>query len=91
MSRWISRTRLVEIVDGDDELVALLVSHGVIVEGAEGFEPEHVERVLVSRTLLRELDVNLEGIEIILRLRERLLATHIQIGALLEELRRARD
>lgn len=91
MTRRLSRTRLIEIVGGDAELIARLVEHDVIVEGPQGFDPDQVERALVSRTLIRELDVNLEGTEIILRLRERLVATQVQVGALLDELRRTQD
>ena len=88
MTPLVTRQRLLEILGEDDELVTLLIEHGIIVETHGGFAPRQVERAIVSRTLLRELDVNAEGVEIIVRLRERLLATHRQVARLLEELRR---
>ena len=64
---------LLELVDGDHELIALLVDEGEIVRRDDG-DVVHVdvERVLVTRTLYRELEVNWPGIEVILRLREEL-------------------
>jgi hypothetical protein len=66
----IAYERLIEVVDGDDELVALLLEEGVIVAHEEGFSAQDVDRVLCSFTLVRELDVNVPGVGIILRLRE---------------------
>jgi hypothetical protein len=83
--------QLIQILHGDRELVVSLIERGVIEEGpGRGLAPEQVERALVSRTLVRELDVNLEGVEVILHLRERVLATQKQVGELVEELRRRR-
>jgi hypothetical protein len=63
---------LLELVDGDHELIALLVEEGEIVRGDDDIVQVDVERVLVARTLLRELEVSWPGIEIILRLRAEL-------------------
>lgn len=63
---------LLELVDGDHELIALLVEEGEIVRGDDDVVSVDVERVLVARTLLRELEVSWPGIEIILRLRSEL-------------------
>ena len=63
---------LLELVEGDDELIALLVEEGEIVRGDDDVVTVDVERVLVARTLLRELEVSWPGIEIILRLRAEL-------------------
>jgi hypothetical protein len=72
MKRRITLEQLVEIVEGDRELITLLIEERVIDECPEGFEVEVVDRVLASRTLIRELAVNIEGVDIILRLREQL-------------------
>jgi len=63
---------LLELVEGDDELITLLVEEGEIVRGDDDVVTVDVERVLVARTLLRELEVSWPGIEIILRLRAEL-------------------
>lgn len=71
---------LLELVDGDDELIALLVEEGEIVRGEDDVVTVDVERVLVARTLLRELEVSWPGIEIILRLRAELAAARKQLA-----------
>jgi len=63
---------LLELVDGDHELITLLVEEGEIVRGDNDVVTVNVEHVLVARTLLRDLDVSWPGIEIILRLRREL-------------------
>ncbi len=63
---------LLELVEGDTELITLLVEEGEIVRGEDDVVTVDVERVLVARTLLRDLDVTWPGIEIILRLRREL-------------------
>jgi hypothetical protein len=72
MIRRITWDQLVELVEGDREFVAVLVEHGLIEDSEEGVQAIDVDRALVCRTLLRELEVNLPGIEIILRMREEL-------------------
>jgi hypothetical protein len=89
MTERISFEQLIEILGGDRELVITLVERGVIDRSPTGgYSPEQVERALVSFTLVRELDVNFEGVEVIVHLRERLLATQRQVSELLAELRR---
>ena len=73
---------LLELVDGDDELIALLVEEGEIVRGDDDVVSVDGERVLVARTLLRELEVSWPGIEIILRLRGELAAARKRLAEL---------
>lgn len=63
--------RLVELVDGDDELIAWLVDEGVIEQRDDDRVAVDVDSVLAARTL-RELEVDWSGIPIILRLRAEL-------------------
>lgn len=72
MKRRITFEQLVALVDDDRELVTALVSELIIERTDEGFCAEDVERALASRTLVRELDVNWAGVDVILRLREQL-------------------
>jgi len=73
---------LVELVEGDDELIVRLVDEGLI----ERREDDHVlvdlDTVLVARTLWRDLDIEWPGIEVILRLRDELARARIRIAEL---------
>ena len=66
---------LLELLGGDRELLDLLAERELITKECQAFGPEDVETVLVSRTLVRELDVNWAGVEVILRMRKQLLVT----------------
>lgn len=91
MKEWIPAARLIEILEGDEELVVRLCEEGIVTERVEGYLPEEVARVLVCRTLVRELDVDVSALEIILRLREDLLETRQQLALVARELDRLRS
>jgi hypothetical protein len=74
---------LLELVEGDQELIARLVEEGEIVRRDDGdVVTLDVERVLVARTLYRELEVDWAGIEVILRLRDELAAARRRLAEL---------
>jgi hypothetical protein len=73
--------RLLELVDGDDELVARLMADGVIEERGEDRVVVDVDSVLVALTL-RELEVDWSGIPIILRLCDELAEARRRIAEL---------
>jgi hypothetical protein len=73
---------LVELVNGDNELIARLVEEGEIVQGDDDVVTIDIDRVLLARTLWRELEVDWPGIEIILRLRGDLVAARKRIAEL---------
>jgi hypothetical protein len=73
--------RLVELVDGDDELIVHLVDDGVIEPCGDDRVTVDVDSVLAARTL-RELDVDWSGIPIILRLRAELAVARRRIAEL---------
>lgn len=81
MSRY-TYQHLVELVDGDNELIARLVEEGEIVQRDDDVVMVDVDRVLLARTLLRELEVDWPGIEIILRMRDDLVAARRRIAEL---------
>ena len=81
---------LCQLLGDDRELVDILVAHGILPEPCDTVEDEQVEAALVARTLLRELEVNAPGVEIILRLRAELIATHRQVGEILRLLSTSR-
>jgi len=81
---------MIELIGDDPELLEILYEAGAIPRGAERLEETEVEAALVARTLVRELEVNGPGVEIILRLREELLAQRRQVAGLLALLRKPR-
>jgi hypothetical protein len=72
---------LLTLVEGDAELIARLVEEGLI-ERNENTVTIDVDRVLMVRTLWRDLDVEWPGIEIILRLVDELAAARRRIAEL---------
>ena len=89
MSEFTTIHQLVEILDGDEDLVVLLCDAGIVTRREQGFLPEEVSRVLVCRTLVRELDIAAaSALEIILRFREQLLDTRHRLAQMARELQR---
>jgi hypothetical protein len=76
---------ILELLEGDRELLEALTEHGIIAEGTLDFGPDEVESVLVSHTLVREMGINWEGVDVILRLRRQLLMTRLRLAELLNE------
>lgn len=74
--------RLLQLVEGDQELIDHLVDEGLIERRGEDRVVVDVDVVLVARTLWRDLDVEWPGIEVILRLREELVAARRRIAEL---------
>ena len=60
--------RLLELLGGDQELIARLVDEGEIEQRDDTTVIVDLDRVLVVRTLVRELEIDWSGIEVILRL-----------------------
>lgn len=58
---------LLELVEGDEELVVRLVEEGLIEHGDEVASVD-LDTVLLVRTLWRDLEVEWPGIEIIVKL-----------------------
>ena len=73
---------LVDLVDGDHELIARLVEEGVIERRDEAVVVVDVDRVLVARTLVRELEIDWPGVEVILRLLRELAEARQRIAEL---------
>ena len=59
---------LLDLVDGDRELIDRLLELGEIEQHAAATVTVDVDRVLIARTLVRELDIDWSGVEVILRL-----------------------
>jgi hypothetical protein len=74
--------RLLELVDGDQELIAHLLEDGVIERRDGDRALVDVDVVLVARTLVRDLQIDWPGVEVILRLRDELAAARKRISDL---------
>lgn len=85
------RRDLASILEGDLDFLEEAIDQGLIARGpSEELSELELERVRVARVLIRELEINWAGAEVIVRLREELLATRSQIRQLLDEMRRNR-
>jgi hypothetical protein len=87
MTERITLTVLLQMLEDDREVLDLLRDCELVAADRDSFAADEVECALVARTLLRELEVNAPGVEIILRMRSELLATRRQIAELLQHLR----
>ncbi len=76
---------LLKLVEGDQEIIDILTSLGILPNDAVAYSPEDVESILVTRTLVRELDVNWPGVEVILRMRRQLLLTRLRLAEVHKE------
>lgn len=84
MSRVI-RTHILTILEGDEPFYEELRAQGVLPEDDQ-LSPDHVELARVTHTLVRELEVNWPGVEIVLRMRSELIDTRRQVAELLRVL-----
>lgn len=82
MSDRIERQALIRLLQGDEEVIEHLCELGVLSRVDE-FEPIDVEIAMVARTLVRELEVNWPGVEVIIRMRSELMETRKQVVDLL--------
>lgn len=79
----IVRATILTVLDGDEELYELLLEQGFVPHDEAALEPRHVEVARVTQTLVRELDINWAGVEVVLRLRGELHETRRQVNELL--------
>ncbi len=61
--------------------------HSIREGDVQGYEPAEVRRIWSIVTYQRDLGINMAGVEVILRLRERMTNLHGQLRQLAEELR----
>ena len=87
MSRHIREQSLLALLQGDEDLYRLLRASGLVPDDAQALSSEHLELARVVHTLVHELEVNWEGVEVILHMREQLVSTHHQVAELLALLR----
>ena len=93
--RYFLREEIVELFDCDAEFLDQLEAEELVSpvrvdpQSPTAFPPDQVERIRVITNLVRDLDVNLPGCEVILRMRENMIRMQEQfdriLGALAEE------
>ncbi|MDB4953660.1 MAG: hypothetical protein JWO36_1229 [Myxococcales bacterium] len=82
---------LIAIIDDDRDLVEQLLEAGVLTEPLErDYSDEEAELVRVAHVLLRELEVNLPGVEVILRMRQEVIGLRQQMAEVIRTLQSAR-
>ena len=92
---YYSRKQLMEMLEIDDGFLVSLEREEIISGDAPGessgeYSERMLERARVASNLVRDLDVNLPGAAIIVRLREEMGELRRQMAELLEEVGRRR-
>ena len=80
--------QLCELLDLEESIAAELVRESVLVADADrdAFSDDMLERARVARELVVELEVNVAGVAVIVRMREELVALRRMAGELAREL-----
>ena len=91
MSRYYTRTQLIELLEIDEAFVVLLEREDVIerdapVDAGGEFSERMLERTRVAFNLVKELEVNVPGAAIIVRMREEMADLRHRVEQLLAEI-----
>ncbi len=80
--------QICELLELDEGCAAELVREAVLVAdaGQDAFSEDMLERARVARELVVELEVNVAGVAVIVRMREELVALRRMAGELAREL-----
>lgn len=76
------RETVLAMLRGDEQLFEQLCAEGLLPCDEDLLDAEHVELARVAYTLVRELDVNWAGVEIVIRMRAELIAARRQVSDL---------
>jgi hypothetical protein len=82
---YFSRKQLIETLEIEEDFLLSLEREEIVVAdapSADEFSEEMLERVRVAFNLVRELEVNLPGVSIILHMREQMADLRRQLDAL---------
>ena len=81
---------LLTLLEDDREVVETLIAEGMLTAPIERYyDDEEVEQARVARVLLRELEVNAAGVQVILHMRGQIVALRRQMIDVLTELHEA--
>ncbi len=86
-----TRKQFLELVEVDEGFLASLEREEIVISdtpGSEEFSERMLERARVARNLVRDLDVNLAGVAIILHMREEMAELQRRIEEVAREFRR---
>lgn len=82
---------LLSVLEQDRRFLEQLLEAGVVAQPLErAYTEQEAEEVRVARVLVRELDVNLNGVEVILHMRQQILGLRQQMEALVARVRQSR-
>ncbi len=90
---YYTRKQVLELLELDDGFLTSLLSEEIVTVDAPSaeqgeFSERVLERVRVAQNLVRDLDVNLAGVAIILRMREEIADLHHRFEELAREIKR---
>jgi len=89
--KYLRISEVVKICGVDEAFVKRLeresVIHAIISQNRKLYSLDQVDRVRVARLLIEEMGVNLEGAEVVLHMREQMIAMQRQVIELLRRLR----
>ena len=88
-----TRKQLLEFLDTDDGFITSLQQEEIIVvdspeEGVGEFSDRMLERARVAQNLVRDLEVNMAGVAVIVRMREEMAELRHRLEQLLGEVRK---
>lgn len=89
MNRYYRRTEVIELLSLEEEFLDRLLRETSICEEVGGaFSADDVERIRIAHRLEMDLGLNPAGIEVAVRLREKMLAERRELLSVIEALRR---
>lgn len=89
MNRYYRRTEVIELLSLPEGFLDRLLSETSICEDiGDAFSADDVERIRIARRLEEDLGLDFAGIEVALRLRERMLVERRELLSVIESLRR---
>ncbi len=86
------KRQILEIFECEESFLEILEAEDLVHSVAEEseqervFPPDQVERIRIINNLMRELDVNLAGVEVIMAMRENMIRMQRQFDKILETL-----
>ncbi len=83
---------IVEVIEIDEALLSELEEEGIVCPtfaekaSIKHFSSTDVERMRLAKLLIEEMEVNLPGVEIVLRMRQNMIDMRKQFDSILEDL-----
>ena len=90
--RYFTTTEIIEIFQVNEDLIVTLEQEEIICPECRGdeamkrYSQNEIEKLRIAKMLIEDMDVNLPGVEIILRMRESMINMRRQFDDILEDL-----